>query len=269
MWQSLGFHIIPNHYYYPVPDTDDLREKQPWDDDYPTEGIELREEEQLKLLDDFKQYFSECSFSGTEMFPHADGAVLYAMVRKFKPDKIIEVGSGVSTRLSLIASTQNKKQTGDTTEIIAIEPYPDESLRELNRTRENLTLIETKAEELDAENYLQLKEGDFLFIDSSHTLNIGNDVAHLYLRILPQLPKGVYVHCHDIFFPSEYPKEWILDSHRFWTEQYLLQTFLMFNDSFDVVWSGHHMYDEYRDKFEKALPKAERCGGSFWIKRVD
>lgn len=97
-----------------------------------------------------------------------------------------------------------------------------------------MTLRERKAESIDVSEYLRLGPNDILFIDSSHTLTIGNDVNHLFLRVLPQLPEGVFVHVHDIRFPEEYPKELVLNQHRFWSEQYLLQAFLMFNERFEV-----------------------------------
>lgn len=268
-WESLGFHLVPNHFYYPIPNEDDLREKDPWNKKYPTDGIELRETEQLDLLDGFENHISEYSYSYSGSINRADGTVLYSMVREFEPDRIIEVGSGKSTRISLRASDMNMQESGDSTEITAVEPYPDDDLLSLASENEELNLIESRAEDVDISRYLQLESGDFLFIDSSHTLTIGNDVSHLYLKLLPQLPEGVFVHSHDIFFPNEYPKHWTLDKKRFWTEQYLLQAFLMFNDAFEVVWSGQYMYDEYHTEFKQAMPKADSGGGSFWIRRTN
>jgi len=276
IWQSLGFHIVPNHFYYPIPDTSDLREKQPWNETYPTEGIDLKEDEQLELLDDFNDYFVKYPFPDERGFtPNGDGPILYAMVREFQPDRIIEVGSGASTEVALTASQKNEQESGTATEITAIEPYPDDDLQTLAEDSDNLTLRKSRAEDIRVSEYCQLDDGDFLFIDSSHTLTVGNDVAHLYLKVLPQLSDGVYIHSHDIRFPSEYPKEWILDYHRFWTESYLLQAFLMFNDSFEVLWSGNHMSNQYPEKLEQTVPnyqsgKTDRGGGwpgSFWIRR--
>ena len=87
-----------------------------------------------------------------------------------------------------------------------------------------------------------LKENDLLFIDSSHILKIGSDVQYEYLELLPRLNSGVIIHCHDIFIPSEYPKNWVRKEHRFWNEQYLLQAFLSFNDKFEILWAGSYMH---------------------------
>ena len=37
-----------------------------------------------------------------------------------------------------------------------------------------------------------------------------DDVNHIYFNILPYLKNGVNIHIHDIFFPLEYPSQWIL-----------------------------------------------------------
>ena len=87
-----------------------------------------------------------------------------------------------------------------------------------------------------------MKENDLLFIDSSHVLKIGSDVQYEYLELLPRLNSGVIIHCHDIFIPSEYPKNWVRKEHRFWNEQYLLQAFLSFNDKFEILWAGSYMH---------------------------
>lgn len=277
IWQSLGFHVVPNHFYYPIPDTNDLRQKQPWNNTYPTAGINLQEDKQLELLDNFNDYFAEYSFPEEEhgFAAHGDGPILYAMVRNFQPNRFIEVGSGESTKVALTASRKNEQESGTLMEITAIEPYPDEGLEELAEDNNNLTLLKSRAEDVSVRDYCQLEAGDFLFIDSSHTVTIGNDVAHLYLKVLPRLAEGVYVHCHDIRFPSEYPKEWILEDHRFWTEQYLLQAFLMFNDTFEILWAGNHMSNQYPEKLEQRIPnyqsgtKNDSGGGwpgSFWMR---
>ena len=117
-----------------------------------------------------------------------------------------------------------------------------------------------------------LGENDILFIDSTHALRIGGDVQHEYLEILPRLRPGVLVHAHDVFLPAEYPREWIHESRFFWTEQYLLQAFLAFNERFAVLWGSHFMYMRH----EQALARAFRppgttlpmTGGSFWMRRI-
>jgi hypothetical protein len=100
----------------------------------------------------------------------------------------------------------------------------------------------------------------------------GGDVVYEYLQILPRLKKGVLVHCHDIFLPAEYPKGWILQNRRFWTEQYLLQAFLTFNHTFEVLMAGSFLHLFHSEKLIAAFPSydPERVWpGSFWMRRVD
>jgi hypothetical protein len=271
-WERFGFFVVPDHYYFPIPSTEELERNRPWEGEYPTAGIDLREGSQRHLLEEFRQYVSEYEPSGGGFESNGDGPVLFAMVREFEPDRVIEVGSGSSTRVVLEASERNAADSGERTEVVAVEPYPDDDLRRLAARHDNLTLRESRAEDVDVAFYTDLEDGDFLFIDSSHVARAGNDVTHLYLKVLPQLPTGVYVHAHDIRFPSEYPREWLVDDHHFWTEQYLLQSFMSYNDSFEVVWSGNYMSEAYGERLEAILPNYESDAGwpgSFWIRRTD
>ncbi|MEW6619719.1 MAG: hypothetical protein AB1422_10365 [bacterium] len=87
---------------------------------------------------------------------------------------------------------------------------------------------------------------------------------------MPRLNKRVIVHFHDIFLPAEYPKKWVLGDCKFWTEQYLLQAFLSFNTTFEVLWSGSYMHLKHPEKLELAFnsyKRYERWPGSFWIRK--
>jgi len=278
LWERFGFFVVPDHYYYPVPSTAELERNRPWEEAYPTAGVDLRERFQLRLLEDFQQYVSEYEPPGGGEPPaegfesNGDGPVLYAMVREFEPDRVIEVGSGSSTRVVLEASERNAADSGERTEVVAVEPYPDDDLRRLAARHDNLILRESRAEDVDVAFYTDLEAGDFLFVDSSHVARAGNDVTHLYLKVLPRLPVGVYVHAHDIRFPAEYPREWLVDDHHFWTEQYLLQSFMSYNDSFEVVWAGNYMSETHGERLEAVLPNYQSGAGwpgSFWIRRTD
>ena len=159
------------------------------------------------------------------MFDAIDALTLYCMLRHYKPKTVIEVGSGFSTRISTKALHKNGNG-----KLICIEPYPNEELHK--RLNEILTLIKEKVEKLDLQLFTDLKANDVLFIDSSHIVKIGGDVNYLFLELIPSLRPGVLILVHDIFFPVEYPREWIIDRLNFWTEQYLLQAFLCFNEKF-------------------------------------
>ncbi|EKD28786.1 MAG: hypothetical protein ACD_79C00205G0006, partial [uncultured bacterium] len=202
-------------------------------------------------------------------FMAIDGNVYYSMIRYLNPGKIIEIGSGNSTLLALSAIRKNM-ESGGKTDLICIEPYRGAALRKLGLKQ----LIEKKVQEVKAEFFESLEKNDILFIDSSHVLRTGNDVWWEYCEILPRLKSGVYVHIHDISLPKPYP-ECYFDQNLFFNEQYVLQTFLAFNDKFEVIWPGNYMitgflerirnsflpeYDLMREKYPFSEPS------SFWMR---
>jgi predicted O-methyltransferase YrrM len=196
-----------------------------------------------------------------------DGEILYCFIRHFKPKRIIEIGSGYSTRLSLLAARRNAEDGHARAGVIACEPYPEEVL---SRGLDGLTLRQTFVQDVPLTEFDSLQANDILFIDSSHVLKIGSDVQYEYLEILPRLRPGVIVHVHDIFLPAEYPRTWVMDQFRFWTEQYLLQAFLAFNETFEVLWAGSYMHLTHPERLERAFrsyQRTTRWPGSFWMRR--
>ena len=103
--------------------------------------------------------------------------------------------------------------------------------------------------------FTSLRENDILFIDSSHVISVGSDAVFEYLEILPRLHKGVVVHAHDIFMPSDYPREPVLKNMCFWSEQYMLQSFLSLNQSFEVLWGSSAMQAFHSDALEQNFPR--------------
>ncbi len=280
-FERLGVHITPSHYYMPIPNSRELRDDL-WDKQTEMTGIDLRDEAQIELLKAFaadysaeygafprektsnpNRYYLNCPDFGP-----VDGEILYCMIRHFKPKKMMEIGSGYSTLLSAQAARKNAEE-GAECEFIAVEPYPREFLKAgipgLSR------FIQARVQEVPLSEFEDLREGDILFIDSSHVLKIGGDVQCEYLEILPRLKRGVIVHIHDIFLPQEYPKEWVRDRFRFWNEQYLLQAFLAFNDSFEVLWAGNYMNLKHPEPLKRAFPtyvEGITKPGSFWVRKT-
>ncbi len=108
---------------------------------------------------------------------------------------------------------------------------------------------------------------DILFIDSTHVSKIGSDVNRLIFDILPALPRGVVVHFHDIFFPFEYPLEWLYEG-RAWNEAYLLRAFLSYNKSFKILFWNSYLQAKQLDALNAAYPAMAVGGSSIWIKKV-
>jgi predicted O-methyltransferase YrrM len=285
IWQKLGLHVTRVNYLDPIPDTRTLGEDL-WDRCEEPGGIDFREKKQVELLslfvEKYKMEYDRIPFNKGQTrnpgeyyidngsFASVDGEVLYCMVRHFRPKKIIEIGAGNSTLLMAQALGRNAEEYGQGCEFVSIDPYPDEVLE---RGIPNLTsLITKKAQDIELSMFDKLEEDDILFIDSSHVLKIGSDVQYIYLKILPRLKAGVTVHIHDIFLPADYPKNFVFKERWFWTEQYLLQAFLVFNEHFEVLWAASYMHLKNSPMLEEAFNSYRRdkyWPGSFWIRKTN
>jgi Predicted O-methyltransferase len=273
-WERRGFHVTPVNFYQPIPETRSLPETL-WNRLSELHGIDMNDAVQLDLLRNqfprFRREYEQIPAEPTgepgrfhcnnDLFGGADALVAYCMIRHFQPRLIIEVGSGFSSLIAAEAIAKNKNSA-----LICIEPFPQDFLRQgFPGLR---SLIEKKVEEIDLEFFSQLSCGDILFIDSSHTVKIRGDVNYLFLELLPRLRPGVIVHVHDIFFPFDYPRDWVMDELRFWSEQYLLQAFLSFNSEFEVLIANHYLAHYYLEDFKQTFPIHHRgvkavfgCGG--------
>jgi hypothetical protein len=264
-----------------VPDTRHLPSAL-WAEASELVGIDLRVEEQLRLIETFRRHFSAeyealprtpegnagCFYLENDLFGWLDAVVYYCVIRNFKPKRIVEVGSGLSTLLAVSALDRNREEGVDGA-ITAIDPYPRDYLLPILLDRSELLIQEVQA--VPISRFTSLDRGDLLFIDSSHVLKIGSDVQFEYLEVIPRLKPGVLVHSHDIFLPTHYPEDWVKREKRFWNEQYLLQAFLAFNTSFEVVWSGSFMHAAHSDVLDEAFgiyEPSHHPPGSFWFRRV-
>ncbi len=177
----------------------------------------------------------------------------------------IEVGCGYS---SLLTANVNSEHLNNSVDFTCIEPYPRPFLQKpvpgLNK------VIVKKVQQVDKSVFETLDKGDILFIDSSHVSKTGSDVNYLFFEILPILKKGVKIHIHDIFFPHDYPKEWVLDENRSWNEQYLLRALLMYSEAFKVLFGSSYAHDKYPEIVANSLGLEDNrslSGSSFWIEK--
>jgi len=161
-------------------------------------------------------------------FPRLDAAAAYAMVRVKQPKRVVEIGSGHSTRFLARAVADG----GLATRITAIDPAPRADIA----TLETVDLIRTTVQHAGPEPFAALEPGDILSIDSSHILMPGSDVDLLLNGILPGLPDGLILHVHDIFLPDDYPPHW---DWRGYNEQLGVAP-LLTGDGFDLLWSSHY-----------------------------
>ncbi|MCU0285011.1 MAG: class I SAM-dependent methyltransferase [Acidobacteria bacterium] len=274
----MGYHILPIHYYSPIPDTRQLPEEI-FERESELPGLEMNEKMQIHFLKDiFPKYAHEYIFPDDSYnkyafnFKHAsivsfDAEVLHSFIREFKPKRIFEIGSG-STTLLITQAVSLNENNGIT---IAHDPYPVQ-LQEPGKIPGLTKLDKRKAETIEPGYFSRLEENDILFIDSTHALKIGGDVRHLYLEVIPRLKKGVLIHFHDILFPKEYFKDWVLTNRYFWNEMYLVQAFLAFNNAFEVLWCSSYMHCKYdRGELVKVFPHYNpgiHFPGSLWIRKI-
>jgi len=198
---------------------------------------------------------------GNGMFSHSDASLYYAILRRFRPHRVVEVGAGHSTKLALQAVRDNG--TGG---ILCIDPHPPFWLRQLDGPVE---IVEMPVQETPEEVFLSLGPSDVLFIDGSHISKTGSDVNHLFLRVLPRLRKGVLVHVHDVCLPFEYPQYWPQTMLCYWNEQYVLAALLANSTKFEILAGVYYLQKTDIDclrPFIPDVPGVTAGGGSLWLR---
>jgi predicted O-methyltransferase YrrM len=274
MWVPVG------HYYSPLPSIEEIRSKQEyiWGTvSKQVPGVDLNEEQQLKLLQEFQQYYQELPFKSEKQdnlrylfenpaYSYSDAIFLYCMIRHLKPKRIIEIGSGYSSCVTL---DTNELFFDNAISFSLIEPYPglvQSLMKEADKDR--VEIISKNLQDVALEKFAELQSGDILFIDSTHVAKINSDVNYIFSQILPSLNSGVYIHFHDIFYPFEYPKEWIYEG-RAWNEIYMLRNFLQYNTTFKIVIFNTFLEYFYSDKFYQDMPLCmKNPGGSIWLQKL-
>ena len=258
-----GYHIRPIHYYEPLPDFRSITcEQITQRRAYP--GIDFRWEEQLALVNELATYHDELRQLDFDFnngfFSGFDAAAYYELIRHLQPQRIIEIGGGYSTQIAAKALAANGKG-----KLVCVEPYPER----LNGSGRSVELIQKRVEELNVDFFATLGANDILFIDSSHTVKFRSDVCFEFLEILPRLARNVWVHVHDIFFPHDYPAEWLINRRLALNEQYLLEAFLSFNKTFAPQLANYWLCLEHGEAAARVWPEADNRASSFWMKRVE
>jgi len=274
----VGVFPILDHYYEPMINPAKHLER-PLDEDRELASIDLNLAGQLRLLNEF-QYAEELKsfpiykekatgyYYLNDSYGPGDSEYLYNMIRHFQPKQIIEIGSGNSTLMAQNAILKNQQlNSGYYCIHSCIEPFEQPWLEELG-----IDVKRERVEKIDLSFFKNLEANDILFIDSSHIIRPQGDVLHEYLNILPLLKPGVIIHIHDIFTPKDYPAKWVVENHHFWNEQYLLEAFLSFNDSFEIIgalnYLKHHYFEELKVKCP-ILSDFSACEpGAFWIRKT-
>jgi predicted O-methyltransferase YrrM len=262
--RPLGVDVELRHWYSPVPQVDAI-DPAFWDRPSAMPGTPgfdvpaMLAFAETELADALAEFRPPRAWSGRQneffldngLFQGGDADVLYAMVRRFLPARIIELGAGFSTLVTALACAANQHDGHEST-FVACDPYavPPSAGAIAGLTE----LRSVRAEDVPTAEFALLGRDDVLFIDSSHAVRIGGDVTYLFTEVLPRLAPGVLVHVHDIFLPWPYPRDWIAHNRWYWAEQYLLQAFLAFNDRFRVLWAGHAVHRAQPARLAQLVP---------------
>lgn len=259
IWKQGLYH--PGHFYSPIVSRASFPTSYAVNYNQPIPGIDLNDELQLKILKELHVNYSDALFPlkpntetryyfENQYFSFSDAIFLSLMMRKYRPKRIIEIGSGYSSAVML---DTNERFLSNKTELIFIEPYPEERLQKLLRKTDHCVLKKEFVQDVDRTLFATLSPADILFIDSSHVCKYGSDLNYLMFEILPLLKPGVVVHFHDIFFPFEYPLEWIRQG-RSWNEAYMLRAFLQFNSAFEILIFSSYLEGKYNEWFRQNMP---------------
>jgi hypothetical protein len=270
----------PGHFYSPVPDLEEVRRRESLIFGRPSgslPGIALNEAGQLQLLKSLSRFYRDQPFSATKQpgtryyfdnpnFGYGDALALYCMIRQVRPGRIIEVGSGYSSCVTL---DTNDVFFGGSICCTFIEPFPElfHSLVDA-AAGQPPRMIPKAIQDVDISIFHALQAGDILFIDSTHVSKTGSDVNRVIFEILPALAPGVYIHFHDVFYPFEYPKDWVYEG-RAWNEDYLLRAFLQYNQAFQIQLFNSYLATEHASLLAGLMPLWTRnTGASIWLKKL-
>ncbi|MHB8336542.1 MAG: hypothetical protein ACYDEE_03905 [Ignavibacteriaceae bacterium] len=160
-FERLGFHVLPVHYYTPIPDTRVLRKSFLFDEKSDLAGIDMNDGKQIDLMnlvvDKFKNEYENFPLNPTNnktdyylnngTFGFVSGQMNYSLIRYFNPKNVIEIGSGNSTLNTLKALNKNIEEYAQEINFTAIEPYPQKYLREIKN--DFFHLITSRLENID------------------------------------------------------------------------------------------------------------------------
>jgi Methyltransferase domain len=272
----LGLQLVLKTYYSPIPDLRTVPHYL-WTDADPMRGIAFDLDAQIvflqrelsTLLTEFvpdQEVDSHYRFEpDNPSYPLSDARLLFAMLRWLRPSKVVELGSGQTSKVIAQACRMNIADGHDCA-FRAFDPFPtaiDDGLPGLTE------LVHIDAQAVPERVFAELISGDVLVVDTTHTVKLGSEVNRIVLRLLPLLAPGVFVHFHDICLPYEYPRYLYEDYALYWAEQYLVQAFLCLNRSFEVVCAMHALCRDRGNATDAlGLSEYDRSGSSLWLRRT-
>lgn len=266
--QRAGVNVVPEHYYSCIPSLADLERRTDWRGPRSMYGIAQRSiDMQVDLLGKWigphADHLASHSIHGAAIsggggdggYGEIEADVLFAFVATSKPGRVMQIGCGVSTAVILAAA----ERAGYKPEVICVEPYPSDYLRE-SEGKGLIKLIAQPAQQVDFDLLANLAPGDLLFIDSTHAVKPGSEVNYLIHEVLPRLRAEVWIHFHDIYFPYDYTRGVLENDMLFPQESTLLYAFLTGNSRFHLEASLSMVHYARPQRLRALLPKYEPEG---------
>ena len=269
------------HHYSPVVDADFCRNRAQRIFEAPPEpgaDIDLNEAVQDQALDAIAPYYADFDWSerpdglrryylDNHLFIYGDAIVLHGLMRWLRPRRLVEIGSGFSSAL-MLDIVQRHPDLG--TELVFVEPFSSRLDALLKGDRfPQMRTIARLVQDVPLDEFQRLAAGDILFVDSSHVAKTGSDVNFIVFEVLPRLQRGVVVHFHDILWPFEYPRKWVLDLRWSWNEIYLLRAFLQFNAAYEILLFNSFVGARRHAFLAEKMPLALKYpGASLWLRRL-
>jgi hypothetical protein len=266
----LGVYVLPAHYYVSEPNIVELEQTVDlWAKPSAMSGVDVDLDEQIDNLRRVCAPYQP-EFSGNPYYRHAvnqpfgsgrsrtfgfvEAQVLHAVVRHYKPARLIEIGSGVPTYCTYQAMAMNQRETGVDGRITCIEPYPIDMVKEIAATSDTVELIARPIQEVPRDIFTQLRPNDVVSIDSCHVVRSGSEVNYIVLEILPIIPKGVLVQIHDIYLPYDYDRD-VLRNFIHPNETALVAAFLACNPRYKILFALSMLHYERRREMQSVLPE--------------
>lgn len=199
--------------------------------------------------------------SDNDQFNIGDAMVLAGFIAEAEPHLTLEVGSGWSTAMML----DTIDAANLSTQLTCVEPFPERLLEAVPNFREKHELIDSRLQDAQLDDDF-VSSVDLLLIDSSHVGKYRSDVLYELFELLPKLKSGTLVHIHDVFYPWEYPSEWLAEG-RYWNEGYLLRALLMNSSRYAIESWPSALRNLDAKRWDDELSSVLHLGGgSIWIR---
>ncbi|RME67915.1 MAG: DUF4214 domain-containing protein, partial [Verrucomicrobia bacterium] len=176
----------PGHFFSAIPSREDRENHIHPSNVTVIPGVDLNEATQENLFSHFLNYYRDCPWHESRAqesnhryspenfsFPFSDAWILHCFLRKFRPRRVIEIGSGHSSAALLDTIDTFFEHSPD---CLFIEPYPELLHSLLRPADKQYRILAKRLQDVPVDTFTSLEENDILFIDSTHVSKLDSDV---------------------------------------------------------------------------------------------